>query len=379
MAASIKMDELLVKWLGSDSMYEHVLSLIEENKLALQKQQQQQDEGQQHQGTEEEKSGDETLPDDEAKDSAASSTASTTANAATTTAAKEDLDDASSQGNSTAASPRCVIPKFYLKDPSRPRRRRRLLPMPQSDTWEPLPEGERQLEGSGDHGLGSGNIGNDGDDPHHQTLMMAMTGDEHGPEGSSLLHSNNNQQHQPAATPCVRDQVQAVYAEMGRPLNEENGPGSANGDEVKDMFITVQEFVRITKDIFRFPTFFNVPLCQRLLYLWRKHKDNSSNILTMEEPPPDEPITYEMLEWYWHREMEPYDYQERFFRLCKQPNAEFIVRDDFLPFIKALLNDHPVRLFVSLHLCVVLNLLAALLTLTLTLTFTQCHRRVWNS
>ena len=32
MAASIKMDELLVSWLGSDAVYENVLSLIEKKR-----------------------------------------------------------------------------------------------------------------------------------------------------------------------------------------------------------------------------------------------------------------------------------------------------------------------------------------------------------
>ena len=41
--------------------------------------------------------------------------------------------------------------------------------------------------------------------------------------------------------------------------------------------------------------------------------------------------------------MEPYDPPERFFRLVKQPDQDCILRDDFLPYIKALLNDHPVR------------------------------------
>ena len=40
--------------------------------------------------------------------------------------------------------------------------------------------------------------------------------------------------------------------------------------------------------------------------------------------------------------MEPYDAAERFFRLVKQPETDYVARDDFLPYIKELLSDHPV-------------------------------------
>jgi hypothetical protein len=53
-------------------------------------------------------------------------------------------------------------------------------------------------------------------------------------------------------------------------------------------------------------------------------------------------VTLPALEWYWKKEMEPFDPPERFFRLVKQPDEDCILRDDFLPYIKALLNDHPV-------------------------------------
>ena len=368
MAAAVKMDELLVRWLGSDSMYETVLSLIEENKLAAQKQQQQSQAATPAavEETTKEGSGSGNVEGAEedittsvsTKNNSGDPNATSTINNNDNDNEDDDDEENNSQGNSitTTASPRCVIPKFYLRDPSKPRRRRLLLPMPQSDTWEPLPEGERQPE---EHATEHSNS-------NAQEIMM-------GEENAANNNNNNNDSvnHSTAhvnanantnAAPvvmCVRDQVQAVFKEIGQPMvstnNTNNGSDSPIGD-VRQLFITVQDFVRITKEIFRFPTFFNVPLCQRLLWLWRQHNNNKStseeeeqeqqpprpSMIMMEEPSPEEPITYEMVEWYWHQEMEPYDYQERFFRLCKQPQAEYIVRDDFLPFIKALLNDHPV-------------------------------------
>jgi serine/threonine-protein phosphatase 2A regulatory subunit B'' len=229
--------------------------------------------------------------------------------------------------------------------------------MPQSDTWEPLPEEERQGDDAG------------GDNPNHPNNSGGTTsnGTSINGVGEALLSEHNpmnthdammNQGGNAAMMMCVRDQVQAVFADMGHLLQDRTTATAADEDadddetgkeDLANTCITVLEFVRITKDIFRFPTFFNVPLCQRLLWLWRQHKSLEQ---TLEEPAPDEPITYEMVEWYWRREMEPYDYQERFFRLCKQPESEYIVRDDFLPFIKALLNDHPASTILCIPLLV---------------------------
>ena len=63
----------------------------------------------------------------------------------------------------------------------------------------------------------------------------------------------------------------------------------------------------------------------------------------------EEVVTYGMFKWYWTTEMEEYDASERFFRLIKQPGAEYIVRDDFLPYIQELLKDHPGLEFLSNH------------------------------
>lgn len=49
------------------------------------------------------------------------------------------------------------------------------------------------------------------------------------------------------------------------------------------------------------------------------------------------------------QEMEPFDASDRFFRLAKQPDSDYISRDDFFPFIHALLQDHPGLEFLSSH------------------------------
>lgn len=146
----------------------------------------------------------------------------------------------------------------------------------------------------------------------------------------------------------VRDHVRAIFLETGQdpPLTSPSSIQSSSdnddsGDEerLRRKYITPEAFVRITKDVCRFPSFFNVPLYQRILLLWNAQVDAT----------PMEVVTYDMLEWYWDREMEPYDISDRFFRLVKQPDHDYIGQNDFLPFIHALLSDHPGLEFLSTH------------------------------
>jgi len=389
MSVAIKMDELLVNWLSDDSMYENVMNLIEENKLAAQKQQQQQQQQQQllqevsaqnEANVNVNQSNPTTAGASSSRTKAKDSTGKIIANAQqgnshNNKSSKNNGDNDDSNSN---ASPRCVIPKFYLSDPSRPRRRRRLLPVPQSDTWEPLPENEQQQDkintaagaGAGDE-VSSGEI-NNVSSVHNSSTPSALLGGVVVGSGAPL---------------CVRDQVLALFHEIGIPSqpagegessneNDDNNHNHNNNraEDPTRKYIAVHEFVRVTKEIFCFPTFFNVPLCRRLLYLWRLHQHHQQNmtdgkndrnddddddeaaaaaaalLATEEEPHPEQPITYEMVEWFWLHEMEPFDQHERFFRLLKQPTADYLVRSDFLPFIKALLHDHPVRSSILLSL-----------------------------
>jgi EF-hand domain len=83
------------------------------------------------------------------------------------------------------------------------------------------------------------------------------------------------------------------------------------------------DFARITKEICHFPTFFTGPLFRRI-------------------SPTGDSIAIEGFQNFYEKEIEPYDAAERFFRLVKSPSLNYIGREDFLPFIQELLNDHPV-------------------------------------
>lgn len=276
MAAAIKMDELLVSWLGSDAVYENVLQLIENYRA--QEAARHYDENVVEQLKARSANGDDNKDDD------------------------DDDDDHDSQ-----QSPRGVIPPFYPQLPGQPRRRRRTV-VRQHDTWEPL-------------------------------------------EAKELESASNAMEESPVQ--CVRDQVRAIYADAGQdppltsPSSDDDGDNTtmeqlqpSSTADLSRKYLTPEVFVRITKDVCRLPSFFNYPLYQRILDVWNLEQPESS---------PMEVITFAMLEWFWTTEMEPYDMHDRFYRLVKQPSNDFIVRDDFLPFIKALLNDHPGLEFLSTH------------------------------
>jgi serine/threonine-protein phosphatase 2A regulatory subunit B'' len=157
----------------------------------------------------------------------------------------------------------------------------------------------------------------------------------------------------------IKEQVADIF--------EESGQKSSDGLSV---FLTMDNFVKITKEICSFPTFFNGPLYTRILYLWNTHTLTSSlqkeiiwNELKKDgvkigvdpEAPLEEGeeenellkhldtvITIEIFKWFWEQEMEDFDASERFFRLVKNPSENHIGKNDFLPYMKELLRDHPV-------------------------------------
>ena len=303
MAAPIKMDELLVSWLGSDDVYENVLNLIEKYRVQRKQQQaqelmtppespkQQQSQQQQQQQKQQENQNEAEM--------------------------------------SSTSSPRAVIiPPFYpLKTATGTTiQRRRQLPR-QSETWEPLPAGEQKTTTTTTNKT--------------TTTTTSTTTAPQSSLSSSLSSPEEDEEEQ--AMLCVRDQVSNLLSEMG--------VVSSTHDSKHEF--SLDAFLRITKEVCRFPSFFNGPLYERILDLWntntRTTTTSTATTTTTTDDDDDEKdgnsasvVTLAMLEWFWKLEMEPYDPPERFFRLIKQPDQDCILRDDFLPYIKALLNNHPV-------------------------------------
>jgi serine/threonine-protein phosphatase 2A regulatory subunit B'' len=52
---------------------------------------------------------------------------------------------------------------------------------------------------------------------------------------------------------------------------------------------------------------------------------------------------------FWQNEIEPYDRIERFFRIIKKHDADYIYKDDFVPFLQELLHFHPGLDFLEQH------------------------------
>lgn len=122
----------------------------------------------------------------------------------------------------------------------------------------------------------------------------------------SQTTTSGNENDMTTGGSTVRDQAKAVL------------------DELDTKTFGINDFTRITKEICQFPSFFSGPLFSRIAGEERER------------------VTLEMLQHFYKTEMEPYDAPERFFRLVKQPSNDYIIKEDFLPFIKELLNDHPV-------------------------------------
>jgi EF-hand domain len=299
MAAARKMDELLVSWLGSDAVYESILELIETFREAQEQDQQQHPDG--------------------------------------TQSPTPTLDENDDSALTSSSSPReVIIPPFYPRA-----RKRRSAPHPY-ECWVYNQSQHPQSPSA----LASASAL----PPPPPPLPPLQTRDGLVSEGTSPSPSMSPTNSPPPADPTmggVRDHAQAIFRELGQdpPLTspssvDDDGGGADDDSRLRRRYLPLESFVRITKDVCRFPSFFNFPLYQRILALWNNQEEDVT---------PMEVVTYEMLEWYWEREMEPYDNSDRFFRLVKQPENDYIGRNDFLPFINSLLTDHPGLEFLSTH------------------------------
>ena len=153
------------------------------------------------------------------------------------------------------SSPRGVtsIPPFYpLKTLTGTTiQRRRKLPR-QSETWEPLPVVV---------------------DPTTSTTINT------GEQGMDDLRTTSGGT---TTTLCVRDQVTKLLQELQiLPPREESFESAA------DVTLPLEVFVRITKEVCHFPSFFNGPLYQRIIDLWNMEHKSSTAAETKEEEEED--------------------------------------------------------------------------------------------
>ncbi|KAL7531569.1 hypothetical protein ACHAXR_008914 [Thalassiosira sp. AJA248-18] len=348
--ASIKMDELLASWLGSDTIYENVMRIIESQK------------------------------ESSSNNNNTNRAASPTKDSAAATAAATDNDGGRPPlSPHLAKEPRLEIPPFYRKQqppnaattsnttttptsldnpqnpPPAPPKRRLSSSFSDDQTWDGIYMTNRE----------GGN--SDKDDKNHDFDRDSILTD------MSLASGTGGAAAAAAAKkPCIALQAKELFQELGvtpaqhRMLMEQEGqqlsPQYANlpsilsqylrnssdgyhATEEDCRYVPIERFERITKELCNLPTFFHKPLYERILRLWENHLQGSNNVKLPSIPV----ITHGIFHYFWEMEMAPYDMNERFFRLLKQPDKEYITRDDFFPYIKELLSDHPGLEFLSNH------------------------------
>mmetsp|Transcript_12791 Transcript_12791/g.24008 ORF Transcript_12791/g.24008 Transcript_12791/m.24008 type:complete len:638 (+) Transcript_12791:204-2117(+) len=323
MSAAIKMDELLVTWLSADNVYENVLSLIESYRSSSLN-----NNGNNNHNNPS-KSGISSPPSSPPRKSSGSS--------ARGGGGGGEVDDATSD-----ASPRGVatIPPFYRQAGSMTNGTKS-MPVYRKNSFDT----DQTWEGVF----------------CNRDTSSSSTDLAPGMNESSTNNTANTAATQPMVP--IKDQVEAIFQELGKTTNDG-----------KSSYLTIENFVKVTKEICSFPTFFNRPLYKRILYLWNTHMIKSQNqrLLLWKEFQNDSlkigvdlddnaieqdellkhldtVITKDIFKWYWIEEMEEYDASERFFRLLKRPFEDYVGKDDFLPYMKELLKDHPGLEFLSNH------------------------------
>ena len=365
-SAAIKMDELLTSWLASDAIYENVMRVIEQQKESR---------------------------------SPVSNTGLTGRIDAGNNDGRPPLspNQSSSLSSINEKKTRMEIPPFFrkLKEPATvdsseddvnnqqavvvipPPPRRMRSAFTDDQTWDGIYMANR--EGGGDDAAAAGAVPNSHDLEQRESSSIASG-------GAAVTTAT------PASSqkPCISLQAKELFQELGittmqhrRMMMEQQQVEEGESENEKNknhnvssiinqylqstsekyhtsdedcIYVPIESFERITKELCHLPTFFHKPLYARILLLWESYikssqTTSSSTSSSSSSLLPSSPtvVTYGIFHYYWITEMAPYDMNERFFRLLKQPNKEYISRDDFFPYIRELLNDHPGLEFLSNH------------------------------
>eukprot|EP00594_Rhizosolenia_setigera_P014036 CAMPEP_0178962478 /NCGR_PEP_ID=MMETSP0789-20121207/14388_1 /TAXON_ID=3005 /ORGANISM="Rhizosolenia setigera, Strain CCMP 1694" /LENGTH=586 /DNA_ID=CAMNT_0020646635 /DNA_START=287 /DNA_END=2047 /DNA_ORIENTATION=+ len=145
----------------------------------------------------------------------------------------------------------------------------------------------------------------------------------------------------------ISDKVIPIFQEFGSSV-----PAAptldGQGQQGQGTELSIDHFVKITKEICGFPSFFNGPLYRRILFLYHQSQHSSSSHYPQQQQQ-QQGISLPIFKWFWENEMQNYDNSDRFFRLVKNPDRPYITKDDFLPYIEELLACHPGLEFLSNH------------------------------
>ena len=341
MSAAIKMDELLVSWLASDNVYENVLNLIETYRTS--------------------------------KPPSPPSSPKRTVTATTNSSASSDKED-----DATTESPRVVvIPPFYCppgtlnedgsQAPTLRARHSRAHPtiFLADQSWEGIFM-EKVKGSTTDSTSTKEDVPPPPPNPPSATSSL---------DGTSTTAANTPTNATAATQLSIREQVFAIFKEWGKARNgsalDDHVPlvdGNDSPDYASTVFLVLDDFVKVTKELCHFPSFFNGPFYKRIVYLHHLRSANlerdlelyaaleinaitvgvlddndNENSASLSYPNLETCISLAMLKEFWKEEMEHYDLSERFFRLLKNPHESYVGKNEFNPYIKELLKDHPVR------------------------------------
>jgi hypothetical protein len=416
MAASIKMDELLVTWLSSDNVYENVLNLIETFR---------QEEANGTNTDENNNTNVNGTSSSETPQSPMSSPRRKSSKRGTSTS------DAYNNGKSpqSSSSPYGMDPYNQHNEFDDPPNAKNKVTIPPfyrppgiyNHTGQKMKSIRRSRSDSFDSDQSWDGIYSVDSTTSSSSDPKKENTDDGNINTNANANANANAKTEKSNIP-VKEQVKNIFEEHGKSIKQSksssslsSSPSSSktnpNTNQHQSKYLTIDNFVKITKDICNFPTFFNKPLYKRILYLWntqdvkskrgkliiwneyylnnvddldigvdpddangtgtnannessddnkgekdgdgnngsaKKKKKKTNDLLDQL----DKFITYDIFKWYWTQEMEDYDLSERFFRLLKKPHEDFVGKDDFSPFIKELLNDHPVSCFCFVFDCV---------------------------
>jgi len=375
MAAAIKMDELLVTWLGSDNVYQNVLNLIETYRATASLASPPSSPTRRSPKTENEF---EALDASLAMNKGSSSTKDGSLQ-------PSDSEDILSHSPRTVTTP---IPPFYRPAGTINSDGKKIPPIRNNSRKNKDTTLDTDQSWDGSFTSSDGAVPPPPpSDSTNSTPAISTT--------SKTIKSVSSQGSGKKSFIPIKDQVWTIFDELGNKVEVKNDQGGTDitkkTKSKEKIHLTMDNFVKITKDICSFPTFFNRPLYRRILFLWNTknlseeesmnlYKDFLSKLEKEEEESSSAEnddgsteksqsqatassltslhkifdnwemlITHEIFRWFWKKEMEDFDLPERFFRLLKQPHCNYIGRHDFSPFIKELLRDHPGLEFLSSH------------------------------
>lgn len=185
-------------------------------------------------------------------------------------------------------------------------------------------------------------------------------------EGVSPLSDTSRQRQQQETTGQnnIRQQLQALWTDVV-------GAGQKNAADPEQAW-TLEDFVHVTTRSVHLPSFFNRLLYQRILSLAARDVEGSEEEDNTDPDPDQEEgqrrdstmatraptvVTSDLFLQYYDRYLAPLDDVDTFFTVLvndavfADPTADdaHLVRDDFLPVLQALLQEHPGLEFLSTH------------------------------